>query len=314
MKNNSRNGKPRRAQDCTTESETASLQRARRATGPKTPEGKMRSKYNAVRHGIFTKLSIEGYECEREFKRLREGLREAWQPAGIAEDCKVGELAIQHWKLNRVHVAEKAEIEKNTKFLREDVTRLREAELRKVDTASVAFDGGLLRYAHNPLVLRRCIKLLTDWREIFAEHGFVLECDWNLLAQVYGWEQQKRPTEHLPFAYNFSADLLSRMQWKTEEDAGELETPPGWKEGLLKDIDAEIKELTERWKALQKEDAERLEYEVRTHLVPVNAERYQKYETSIYRLIEKLEIALERMQRRRQGEKDLPPIKVDVSG
>jgi len=243
----------------------ASLQRIRRATGPKTPEGKMRSKYNAVRHGIFTKVSIEAYESEKEFRRSREGLREAWQPIGIAEECKVDELAIQHWKLNRVHPAEKAEIEKTMKFLKEDVTRLREAELRKVDTASVAFDGGLLRYAHNPLVLRRCIDLLTDWREIFAEHGFVLECDWNLLAQVYGWEQQKRPTEHLPFAYNFSADLLSRMQWKTEEDAGELETPPGWKEGLLKDIDAEIKELTERWKALQKEDAERLEYEARTH-------------------------------------------------
>lgn len=287
--------------------------RARQATGPKTSEGKMRSKYNAVRHSIFTQVSIQGYESEKKFRRLHEGLREAWQPVGMAEERKVRELAILHQKAERVHLAEKAEIEKTIRFLPADVARVREAELRKVDTPAVAVLGGLLRYAHNPLVFRRCRDTLTSWRQGFAEHGFNLDHDWETLAHVYGWDQQQRPTEDLPFAYNLIALLLSKEQWDTEEDVPNIQTPPDVKGSMLKEIDTEIERLTERVNALEKEDAERLEYEVQTQFAPVTAERFDKYLTTTYRHIDKLEIQLERMQRRRRGEKDLPPLKVDLS-
>src|SRR5260370_30346838 len=62
---------------------------ARRATGPRTPTGKERSKHNALRHGIFSKVALLKGESRSEFVSLLSGLREAIQPQGMLAEVQV---------------------------------------------------------------------------------------------------------------------------------------------------------------------------------------------------------------------------------
>jgi len=52
----------------------------RRATGPRTRQGKARSKRNALKHGVFAKDVVLPDESDAEFHALLDGLRNDFQP------------------------------------------------------------------------------------------------------------------------------------------------------------------------------------------------------------------------------------------
>ncbi len=54
----------------------------RRATGPRTPQGKERSKFNARKHGLFSKAVLLQDEPRAEYDALLNGLMENLQPHG----------------------------------------------------------------------------------------------------------------------------------------------------------------------------------------------------------------------------------------
>jgi hypothetical protein len=58
----------------------------RKATGPRTRQGKERTKYNALKQGIFSKLVILEGESRAEFDALWNGLRDDFRPEGTFED------------------------------------------------------------------------------------------------------------------------------------------------------------------------------------------------------------------------------------
>ena len=89
---------------------------ARKSTGPRTPAGKARSKYNAVKRGIFSKILLLPNESRSEFESLLNGLRTDLQPEGMFESILVEKLVSHLWRYRRLLIAENAEIQKRTAF------------------------------------------------------------------------------------------------------------------------------------------------------------------------------------------------------
>lgn len=80
----------------------ANRSNAQKSTGPRTPEGKARSRLNALKHGLHAKhLILDGPEDEAEFHRFLRALRADFRPTGHAERQLVDQLAASVWRLQR---------------------------------------------------------------------------------------------------------------------------------------------------------------------------------------------------------------------
>ena len=95
----------------------ANRQNGKKSTGPRTPEGKQRSRLNALKHGILAKAVViegdPGREKRGEFDHL---LTEFWQhytPQGPVEEMLVERMATLKWRLARVYRSERGEIVSN---------------------------------------------------------------------------------------------------------------------------------------------------------------------------------------------------------
>ena len=86
------------------------------STGPRTQQGKDRSKHNALRHGIFSKVTVLSGESQGEFDSLLKKLRDDRKPEGALEQLLVDKLAILFWRFHRFLIAEGAEIQAGTDF------------------------------------------------------------------------------------------------------------------------------------------------------------------------------------------------------
>src|SRR3712207_4206820 len=78
---------------------------ARKSTGPKTAEGKARSRCNALRHGLRAELPpdrLPGHRLligdRQAYRRLREAFEADLQPQGAAEQFLVERMAVAAWK------------------------------------------------------------------------------------------------------------------------------------------------------------------------------------------------------------------------
>jgi hypothetical protein len=79
------------------------------STGPRTDEGKRRSRRNATRHGIFAKIVLAGehfQESVEDYEKLHRVLRKAKRPVGAFEETLVEQLAFEFLRLARVYKAD----------------------------------------------------------------------------------------------------------------------------------------------------------------------------------------------------------------
>jgi hypothetical protein len=83
--------------------------------GVKTEEGKEKSKYNALKHGLLTKeVLIEG-ENEGSLQELAENLNSTLEPNGELELLLVDRIISNMWRLRRLIAVERATIEYHRK-------------------------------------------------------------------------------------------------------------------------------------------------------------------------------------------------------
>ncbi len=143
-----------------TASGSGSISLVRKATGPRTPQGKERSKHNAVTHGIFSKAVVLKGESQADFDALLSALYQDRQPEGALEEILVNKLAVLWWRLRRVWTAEGAEIRTGAEFIQWDANdrnRQDGATLPQLDC-----NGGLIRWIANPQALQGCLSLLEE--------------------------------------------------------------------------------------------------------------------------------------------------------
>ncbi len=287
---------------------------ATKATGPRTPSGKKRSKYNALKHGILSGAVVLKGESRAEYDSLLKDLWETIQPEGRLEEILVEKLATILWRHRRLLMAEAAEIRKATEFLERDQRNQQEAEAEEIGSSSVLeYDGGLIRKIQNPVVLRRCLELLVELRQGIETDGFDPEQDTPILEKICGDRDSTALHETLYDTY---------LMWLSTRDVPEEEreregyaTPEQCKQNVLHEIDAEIRRLKRYQKARASIEGDRIKLEILRQSIPdfPRSDRLLRYEASLERAFERTLNQLERLQRMRLGQPVLPPVKIEVS-
>ena len=89
---------------------------AQKSTGPRTDEGKARSRCNALKHGLRSEQLIINTphikENWDEFTALLDSFIETLNPRTYAEQVVVARIAVCHWRQQRLAIAETAQIER----------------------------------------------------------------------------------------------------------------------------------------------------------------------------------------------------------
>jgi hypothetical protein len=78
---------------------------AAHSTGPRTEEGKARSRLNAIKHGLLAteaaNFGVEGEAARNAFESFSDRLENYYRPRGPIEEILVQKIAIATWRLKR---------------------------------------------------------------------------------------------------------------------------------------------------------------------------------------------------------------------
>ncbi len=280
----------------------------RRATGPRTPKGKERSKFNARKHGLFSKAVLLGDESRAEYDALLNGLMEDRQPQGKLEIVLVEYLATLFWRRRRAIQAETEEIEK-ARFLNLDLAlqnKLDELEYAQLKGASDA------KFGHsNPLLLiRNAIQILNiHLLSIMAgESGDAFR---QILKSIYGY-QDGSPA---PYGWRQWSLMLSKLISSAEQGKEDSENPPDVKQNVAEAISKEMMRLAELHETVAAAETRRRFHNLAGARVPSQevSDRLIRYEAHLSREIDRTLAQLERQQRMRLGQPVLPKLEVHHS-
>jgi hypothetical protein len=287
--------------------------RASRATGPRTTPGKERSKHNALKHGIFSKLVLLKDEPSAGFDALLKGLRKDLQPEGTLEDVLVEKLGVLLWRQRRLVIAETAEIRKAVEFLGWDEDQRQTERANDISEYSIHYEGGLIHRIANPTILEECLELLKELKEVIKERGFDTESDSSILTKLYGVASSEKWQRTLFDSYQ--TWLATAECSEDERQQHGYATPEECKNNFLEELGEEIKRLERYKKTRAAIESERMKLEALRRSVPDSPQldRLLRYEASLERAFDRTLIQLERLQRMRLGQSVLPPIKVDIT-
>jgi hypothetical protein len=87
-----------------------SRQNGRKSRGPKSPEAKSRTRWNALKHGMTARYHVLPDEDPDAFRRLVDSFIEALSPAHAVELALTEQAAIAHWRIQRAARAEAARV------------------------------------------------------------------------------------------------------------------------------------------------------------------------------------------------------------
>ena len=88
----------------------ANRQNARKSTGPRTEEGKNRSRLNALDHGGRAKLMVLPTEVFGEYENELKAWKLSFQPRNPAEEVLVERLVRLGWQQKRIDRAQTARL------------------------------------------------------------------------------------------------------------------------------------------------------------------------------------------------------------
>lgn len=80
----------------------ANRRNALMSTGPRTPEGKAASRFNAVSHGLTASAPLLPHEEREDYEELAGAFREELAPIGALEELLVARIAARMFRLARV--------------------------------------------------------------------------------------------------------------------------------------------------------------------------------------------------------------------
>jgi hypothetical protein len=285
--------------------------RVRKAGGPRTPEGKQRSKHNALKHGIFSKTVLWKEESQSEFDSLLNELLNDLQPEGGLEELLVEKLATLAWRHRRLLLAESAEIRKNMEFVESDQRDLEREEAQEIARLALREGSrGLIQKIHNPDLFERCQELLSRLRKQVERDGFNPKPDKEILRQIYGERRLNRLHENLYDSYeNWLA--TSELPEEVRLRIGSA-SPENCRIRILRIIDEEILRLRRVQEAHTSVRTARTQLEIVSRNVPdgPGLDRLLRYEASLERSFDRTLSQLERVQRMRLGQPVLPKIEV----
>ena len=279
-----------------------SIIKPRRATGPRTKEGKDRSKRNPLKHGIFSSPLLLGEEDAKVYRSFLTELTEYLDPKGALESILVEKLATNAWRHRRLLEAESSAIDKHKKeLLSERDEREDECFHRNVqeELARAQSDReGLLSKIAEPDIFQDCIERLSCLRSRIGQDERHIDdvWDWIDLARVYGARFNGRSGRDL---YDIYLDCANVTLYSAKElrEKGLTLTEHGEKVFLI-ELDKEIQRLKALPKKPKPPDMELLACKVPA---TQDLDRLLRYEASLERAFDRTLSQLERLQRLRLG-------------
>jgi hypothetical protein len=289
----------------------------RKATGPRTAQGKKRARFNALRHGIFSQVIVLPGESRREYDTLVKELSEGLSPEGRLEKLIIEKMAMITWRHRRLLQAEAAEIELGMDFMEWDL-RMRQSQDAEVAKRTLVREfktfvdkPGLILEMQNPEILEYCVRLLLELQNGIKSRGFSETRDCSILAIIYGGDLDLHGTFR---DFYLSWLNISRVPEEERQCKG-YATPEQCKERVSSAIDAEIRGLRNYREGQAIMESERAKLEVLRRKVPVSErlERLLRFEASLERGFERALNQYERVQRLRRGQPVAPRIDVNIS-
>lgn len=285
--------------------------RAGKSTGPRTPQGKMRSRANALKHGLRASTVLLRGESRPEYEALLNGLLEEFQPQATLEIECVKDLALLLWRKRRVARAENAEITERTMFLESDNEIAQEAHAWDSLRSGIT-SGGLLRPSDNHYLLSMALDFLLGIREGLAGRSFDSKTAMNpwILNKLYGIDKDGIAP------YGFSAFYQVMSESARDATEGKLKIDfEGLKKQMLELLDKEIQRVTKLRMSVLGKGLQKTFCELDQALIPSQkfADHLVRYEAHISREIDRTLSRLEHLQRRRQGLPGPPRIDVTIS-
>jgi hypothetical protein len=285
--------------------------------GPRTPKGKENSKHNALRHGIFSSVTVLAGESSDEYESLLEGLSDALQPDNTLETLLVEKLATLSWRHRRMLQAEVAEIQQGSEFLEWDqkMRYSHEAEMTKRRIPRVfkthVDRPCLIPEIQNPEVLEHCLKLLLDLQKEITSRGFSKDRDGSILAAIYGSSEGLHGT----LLRSYSVYRATASAPEEERQRNGYATPEACKNRILSEIAVEIQRLRDFRQEQAEKESERTKLEILRRKIPESAklDRLLRYETSLERSFDRTLTQLERAQRVRKGQPLPPQLDIKIS-
>ena len=288
----------------TPEKLAANRRNAQKSTGPRTAEGKVAAKLNAVKHGLLAKtVVVRGRQCQEsaaEFKQLCRAFYADLAPAGALECLLVDQIIQASWRLRRARTAEAGEI-----------------------TVSVD-DGYWQRHRPHP---QDVLGFWNDWDDpVWAMEnsatGSAMLANWlrEVRARVETEGELTDAAINIPFGGkpNRLATELEQLRQACSPPPEAAEDAGGKAEAkarLLAGIDKKLRLLDG-----QKEDCQERERIIEdgrqaAAVLPsgTTLEKIRRYETALERQLYRAMNELERLQRRRRGECVPAPLTMSVS-
>jgi hypothetical protein len=132
----------------------ANRRNAERSTGPRTEEGKRRSRRNAIKHGMLSSVLLikdgDGTEDAAAFARLFADLRRDLAPVGMLEDMMVESIAVAYWRARRAIQCENGVVrERFASWKRDKTDRYYRGTAEQAvidDDLRIPLGDGILRY------------------------------------------------------------------------------------------------------------------------------------------------------------------------
>jgi hypothetical protein len=159
----------------TAEQIRANRNNAKKSTGPKSANGKARSRLNGLTHGMRSEEVVLVSESKEDYDKHLAAWTADWNPPTMARAHLVEKLAFNAWKSKRLARMEKSRIERRYDEALKEFTEVEEARVRsifaKIRTNPV---GVVAELETTKTGLRRMIR---EWREL--QMALADPADWN---------------------------------------------------------------------------------------------------------------------------------------
>jgi hypothetical protein len=290
---------------------------SRRGTGPRTPIGKARSKYNAVKHGIFANVLLLSHEPRSQFETLLHGLQHDLKPEGMLQEMLVEKLATILWRYRRLLQAESGEVFKNvqevwTEKKKRLIQNLHVSALRDQDLARTDRRGGIADI-DDPNCLESCLDKLYALREDAERFGLDYKTHPDNLGLVYGARYPGRPGKDL---FDDYINCLCALKATAGEREGRgFASEDDCTRKFIAKTEKEIRRLEGRRKYTQRrpkwypvtyEDEPRAEELLKCGVPDSDPmDRLLRYEVNVERTLDRTLLQLERLQQMRERQKTI---------
>ncbi|HTM39861.1 MAG TPA: hypothetical protein VL177_03075 [Terriglobales bacterium] len=253
---------------------------ALKSTGPRTAQGKRNTRFNAVKHGFFSRQVVLSSkkigEDPAEFEALLRKLRHHYHPADISEEIQVEIIAVCLWRERRALRCELGE-----------VGHARDMNRRhNLFTAVTTSDSPA----------KRILQVLRKGDLEMDRDGELSSATKATLSALFHWDELD--------------DAVLEKSGARPDGARQI--------ALLQDLlHQNIQEAIQHFGAFQEESEKNQERQViERYSIPDDEalNRILKYQALNDRRLQRALIQLERLQRQRKGDYVPPPVKVSVDG